>query len=449
MAHEARGWVRLGPMTRLRPLGLVTAAVLAVAALAGGCTGPTTEPAPTALPGPAQSNAPSDGQPVSPSPSGAPSGSGAPSAGAAPGEATARPTPGPTAGPTAQPEPEPTPGEPDLSLVAGWSLEEKVGQIVMVGLPVAGPFQPTFTMLRTKQIGGVFLHGRTQAGRRPVRNLVNAAVDAAAQEREPLFVATDQEGGAVQVLRGAGFSDIPSALDQAELDPADLRARSQVWGQELAAAGVNLNLAPVLDLVPPATASSNAPIGVFGRNYGYTAESVIAHGNAFAQGQRDAGVETAVKHFPGLGRVTGNTDTTAGVTDTVTGRDDPSVGVFDAGIESGTGLVMMSSAIYTRIDPGAPAVFSPKAVGLVRELGFDGVIVSDDLSAAAQVEGVPAGTRAVRAVDAGVDLVLASAEPSVAPAMVNALVRTARDDPAFAAKVDAAAARVVAAKAKL
>jgi len=365
----------------------------------------------------------------------------APSGGASPGE--------PTASPTAEPTPEPTPGAPDLSLVAGWTLQQKVGQIVMVGLPVAGPFQPTFDMVRNQHIGGVFLHGRTTAGRQPVKNLVDAAVAAAAQGREPLFVATDQEGGEVQVLRGPGFSDMPSALDQAKLSAPDLRARSRTWGAQLAAAGVNLNLAPVLDLVPPEAASSNAPIGAFGRNYGYTAESVIAHGNAFAQGQRDAGVQTSIKHFPGLGRVTGNTDTTAGVTDTVTGPDDPSVAVFDAGIEAGSGLVMMSSAIYTKIDPNAPAVFSPKAVGLVRELGFDGVIITDDLSAAVQVESVPAGTRAVRAVSAGVDVVLASAKPSVAPAMVNALIRTARSDPAFAAKVAAAAARVAAAKADL
>jgi beta-N-acetylhexosaminidase len=428
-------------MTRFRPLGLATATIVLVAALTAGCAGPTAEPDPTTLPGPARS----DAQPSTPS-STAPSGSGSPSANASPRVPTASASP---RVPTATPGPEPTPGAPDLSLVDGWTLEEKVGQIVMVGLPVAGPFQPTFDMLRDQKIGGVFLHGRTTAGRQPVKNLVDAAVGAAAQERESLFVATDQEGGAVQVLRGRGFSDIPSALDQAELTAPDLRERSRVWGAELAAAGVNLNLAPVLDLVPGATASSNAPIGVFGRNYGYTAESVIAHGNAFAQGQRDAGVQTSIKHFPGLGRVTGNTDSTAGVTDTVTGADAPSVDVFDAGIDAGSGLVMMSSAIYTRIDPKAPAVFSPAAVGLVRELGFDGVIISDDLSAAAQVASVPAGRRAVRAVDAGVDLVLASARPSAAPAMVGALIRTARDDPAFAAKVDAAAARVVAAKADL
>lgn len=419
-------------MTRFRPRGLA-AAVLTVAVLTTGCSGLTGEPDPTSLPGPAQSDAS-----PSPSPSSAP-----------PGEPTSSPTATVRPTPTARPTPEPTPGEPDLSLVDGWTLEEKVGQIVMVGLPVAGPFQPTLDMIRDDQIGGVFLHGRTKAGRQPVKNLVDAAIDVAALEREPLFVATDQEGGAVQVLRGPGFSDIPSALDQAALAASDLRERSEVWGDELAAVGVNLNLAPVLDLVPQAAASSNAPIGVFGRNYGYTAESVITHGNAFAQGQRDAGVQTSIKHFPGLGRVAGNTDDTAGVTDTVTGPDAASVAVFDAGIEAGSGLVMMSSAIYSRIDPDAPAVFSPTAVGLVRELGFDGVIISDDLSAAVQVANVPPGERAVRAVDAGVDIVLASARPSVAPAMVDALISTARNDPDLAAKVDAAAARVVAAKADL
>ncbi|MEU4388514.1 glycoside hydrolase family 3 N-terminal domain-containing protein [Promicromonospora sp. NPDC023805] len=426
-------------MTLFRPRAVAVAAVLTLAVLTAGCSGLTGDPDPTSLPGPAQSDA---------QPSGAPSGAspGEPTTSATP---TALPTPTKRPTPSARPAPEPTPGEPDLSLVDGWTLEEKVGQILMVGLPVAGPFQPTFDMLRDGQIGGVFLHGRTKAGRQPVKNLVDAAIDAAAREREPLFVATDQEGGAVQVLRGPGFSDIPSALDQATLAATELRKRSEVWGDELAAAGVNLNLAPVLDLVPQAAAESNAPIGFFGRNYGYTAESVITHGNAFAQGQRDAGVQTSIKHFPGLGRVAGNTDDTAGVTDTVTGPDAPSVAVFDAGIEAGSGLVMMSSAIYSRIDPDAPAVFSPTVVGLVRELGFDGVIISDDLSAAVQVASVPAGERAVRAVDAGVDLVLASARPSVAPAMVDALIKAARDDPDFAAKVDAAAARVVAAKAAL
>ncbi|HWV78801.1 MAG TPA: glycoside hydrolase family 3 N-terminal domain-containing protein, partial [Isoptericola sp.] len=80
-------------------------------------------------------------------------------------------------------------------------------------------------------------------------------------------------------------------------------------------------------------------------------------------------------------------------------------------------------------------------------LGFDGVVMTDDVSAAAQVQDRSPGERAVDAVDAGVDLVLASADPSVAPAMADALVAKARKDPAFAEKVDASARRVLAAKA--
>lgn len=414
-------------MTRFRPFGTLAVTVLAFVSLAAGCGGQATEPEPTSLPGPGQSSQSSQ--------------SSSPSNGQSSSEPSDRPSPQ-----TSAPD---TPATPDLSLVEGWTLEQKVGQIVMVGLPVGGPHRPTLEMIDKDQIGGVFLHGRSEAGADPVKSLVGRVRDAAATAKEPLFVATDQEGGEVQVLRGPGFSDLPSALDQAALSTSDLRASSRAWGDELAAVGVNLNLAPVLDLVPQDAAASNAPIGVFGRSYGYTAQTVVSHGNAFAQGQRDAGVQTSIKHFPGLGRVTGNTDTTAGVTDTVTGPDDPSVAVFGAGIEAGSGLVMMSSAVYDLIDPEAPAVFSPRVVGLVRELGFDGVIISDDLSGAVQVESVPVGRRAVRAVDAGVDLVLASARPSVAPTMVKALTRTARDHPEFAAKVDAAAARVVAAKARL
>ncbi|MFD6448368.1 glycoside hydrolase family 3 N-terminal domain-containing protein, partial [Promicromonospora sp. NPDC060204] len=422
-------------MIRFRPAGLLVATVLTVATLASGCSAPAGEPGPTSLPGPAQSSTlPSPTPSTSPSPSTTPVPSTSPSSGGGTPSADASPSAPGTTPPTPPPA-DPSPGAADLSLVSGWSLEQKVGQVVMVGLPVKGPFQPTFDMLRDQKIGGVFLAGRTQAGRQPVKNLVNAAV-AASDSPVPLFVATDQEGGAVQVLRGKGFSTIPSALDQSQLSPSDLRARSRVWGQELALAGVNLNLAPVMDLVPKQTAASNPPIGVFGRNYGYTVRSVVPHANAFAEGQRAAGVGTAIKHFPGLGRVTANTDTTAGVTDTVTGPSSPSVKVFAAGIKDGTTMVMMSSATYARIDPKRPAVFSPTAVGLVRSQGFGGVIISDDLSGAVQVQNVPAGQRAVRAVDAGVDVVLASAKPSVAPAMVDALVQAAKADPAFAAKID-------------
>ncbi|MGQ3505015.1 glycoside hydrolase family 3 N-terminal domain-containing protein, partial [Enterococcus faecalis] len=87
-----------------------------------------------------------------------------------------------------------------------------------------------------------------------------------------LWVSTDQEGGDVQVLSGPGFDGIPSALDQGQQDAATLRANAATWGRQLAEAGVNMNLAPVADVVTsPETAGSNPPIGQLNREYGYDA----------------------------------------------------------------------------------------------------------------------------------------------------------------------------------
>lgn len=375
---------------------------------------------------------------------------------AAPGATPDRPSPATNAGTPPAEVPDPAPdwtARPEPDPLAGWTLEQKVGQLLMVGVDVGAPQAASWDAVRMHHVGNVFLAGRTTAGAGPVGNLVTSFTDLVGPETTrgtPLLVATDQEGGLVQVLRGEGFSEVPRALDQAALPPDRLRSDARAWGAELAAAGVNLNLAPVMDLVPPENQRANAPVGRFSRNFGNTPESVVAAAGAFATGQREAGVETVLKHFPGLGRVTASTDDTAGVTDPATGPDDASVGVFRSGVEAGARFVMMSSAVYPRLGGDAPAVFSPGAVRLLREdVGFDGVVMSDDLSGATQVAAWAPGDRAVLAVSAGVDLVLASADPSVAGPMAQALVARAQADPAFAARVDEAARRVLAAKSGL
>ncbi len=380
-----------------------------------------------------------------------------------PGGATNAPTSAPPSGsgapptPTATPAPSETTEPPDASAdpLAGWSLEQKVGQLLMVGVNVGKVDQASYDAISTHHVGNLFLAGRTQAGAGPVKNLVDSFTALVSDETThgtPLFVSTDQEGGKVQVLRGPGFSDIPSAMDQSTLAPADLQAQATTWGAELAAAGVDLNLAPVMDVVTsPETARSNAPIGYFGRNYGFGVDTVSSHANAFSAGMEANGVDVAIKHFPGLGRVAGNTDDDAGVTDTVTTRDDPSVQAFRSGIDAGAAFVMMSTAIYDQIDPSAPAAFSPVVVdGLLRgDLGFQGVVITDDVSKAEQVQAWSPGDRAVLTVAAGGDMVLASADPGVIPEMATALVQRAQSDPGFAAKVDAAVLRVLAAKERL
>jgi beta-N-acetylhexosaminidase len=365
-----------------------------------------------------------------------------PSSSAAPSTA-----PSASASPTATPTAAPTGG---ADLWGAWTLEQQVGQVFMVGVSVSDPAQVSRDAISKDHVGNLFLQGRTTAGATAVRSLVDsftALVGPSSTRGTPLLVATDQEGGEVQVLRGPGFSTIPSAVSQATLDPGDLKARAATWGSELASVGVNLDLAPVMDLVDGDPAA-NPPVGALDRSYGFTASSVTSHANAFSAGLSSAGVGVSLKHFPGLGRVTANTDDTAGVTDAVTTRDDASVDVFRSGIEGDPVSVMVSTAIYSRIDPDNPAAFSPTVVTemLRGDLDFDGLVVTDDLSGAQQVAAWSPGERAIRALNAGVDVVLVSKEPTVAHAMVAAVRDLARADPDFAATVRTAAERVLRAK---
>ena len=358
----------------------------------------------------------------------------------------------PPATPTRSPTPTPSSSAPDP--LAGWSVEEKVGQLFVVGLDL-GAGKPVSTQAVTQlHVGNVFLHGRSTAGVAAVRaqvDRVTGLVSPTTTHGEPMLVAVDQEGGQVQSLSGPGFSPIPAATVQATVSPDELRSEATTWGRQLAAAGVTWNLAPVMDLVPASSAAKNPPVGALQRNYGTTAAAVTSHAGAFIAGMSSAGIATAIKHFPGLGTVTLNTDATAGVTDTVTGFDSPAIGVFRAGVQAGASTVMMSTAIYARMDPSAPAAFSSTVVqhGVREALGFRGVVVTDDLSGAAQVAAWPPGDRAIDAIAAGCDMVLFSKDPTVVPEAVAAVVAKARSDPAFAARVDESARRVLALKAQL
>ena len=357
--------------------------------------------------------------------------------------------PSPTAAASASPSATATATATDGPL-AGWSLEEKVGQLMMVGVDAQAPKQSSNEAVDTHHVGNIFIAGRTTAGSQATQKVISSftsKVGPGTTHATPMLVATDQEGGEVQVLAGSGFSDIPSALDQSAQPRDQLVASARTWGKELADVGVNMNLAPVADLVDIARPASNEPIGRWGREYGHDAATVSSQAGAFAEGMQASKVIPTYKHFPGLGRVKDNTDTSAGVVDSTTTRSaDTAVSViFGAAIAAGAPVIMVSSATYSLIDPSAPAVFSSTIVTdmLRREMGFSGVVITDDVSAAVQVQDVSAGDRAVRAIRAGCDLVLASADPTVAADMVKALIATARSDPAFAARVDESATRVL------
>jgi beta-N-acetylhexosaminidase len=351
--------------------------------------------------------------------------------------------------PSPSPSPEATARTPeDLvdEVLSDLEPREEAAQLFVIGVPL-DDLAPG-DALADAGVGGIFLAGRSQA---PAEEI--AAVTERWQSRAPgpaLWIAVDQEGGAVQALKGEGFAPLPTAREQGDLPPDQLAALAGDLGAALGAAGINLDLAPVVDVVPPGTEAANAPIGAHGREYGGTPEEVAAAAGTIVDGLADAGVTASLKHFPGLGRVAGNTDDTAVVHDVVTTAADPQVALFATLADSPAApFVMTSSAIYDLIDPSAPAMFSRVVLTdvLRGQLGFDGVVISDDVGAADAVSDVPLGERAVRFLAAGGTLVL-TVRPSDLEPMLDAVLARAEADPAFAELVDAAVRTALLAKAR-
>lgn len=441
-----------GPCSALpRGRAGVVLALLA-ALLAGACGGGPGQHERTGTAGPSTSRAsgaPSGPASGSPSPAaggtsttGTPAGSWDVSGGSATGGAPA-PSPADPADPAA--------GACGRRTLAGLTDAQRVGQVFVAGIPTTsdGAALAAARSAADSSVGNYLLFGGSDSGVAATKRLTGQVSEllSARAAGVPPFVATDQEGGRIQSLAGPGFDRVPAALTQGSWPVGTLRDAWHRYGTQLGAAGISLDFAPVADVVPASLGKANQPIGRYLREYGHTPDAVAAHAAAAVEGLQSAGVSATAKHFPGLGRVIGNTDTTAGVTDRTTTADDPALGPFRAAIDAGARVVMVSSARYLRIDPTVPAVFSPAVTALLRgPLGFRGLIASDDLGAAVQVADVAAGARASRFLAAGGQLVVVVRPVSVLPQMVAAVLGQVRSDPAARARVDAAAGAVLAAK---
>lgn len=325
---------------------------------------------------------------------------------------------------------------------------ELAGQLIFMGLGAnrLGPEEQS--VLTAWHVGAIWF---TELSSAPQAE-VGATSEAAQKLAGPagLLVAANQEGGQIDQFSGPGFAPIPSALAQGQMAVPALRTQAGEWGRQLKAAGINLEVAPVLDVVPPGTDAQNQPIGVLQREFGHDPATVSSHGVAFLEGMHDSGEAVTAKHFPGLGRVAGNTDFSAGVVDSVTTSDDPYLQPFKAAVDSGAELVMISTATYPRIDPDHLAAFSSIVIkDLLRgRLGFTGIVVADDLGAAAAVAAVDPGLRAVDFIAAGGELITVKYASLVAT-MVKALVDRSAADPGFRQLVLAAAAHVLQLKLRL
>ncbi|MET7283532.1 glycoside hydrolase family 3 N-terminal domain-containing protein [Kribbella sp. NPDC005582] len=361
-----------------------------------------------------------------------------------PPKTTAQPTTTPTSTPTETPS---APSCLDAKL-ADLTLRQRAAQLIMTGMSANGMTSAQRSIIQKQKPGGVLLLG-AGGSLAHTRTATAAATTAATVDGIRPLVAADQEGGQVQRLKGSGFTRIPSATVQGTWTSDKLTARATQWANQLKQAGVNTNLTPVADVVPASLKKQNAPIGQLDREFGNTSAEVGPKVQAFVHGMTAGGVITSVKHFPGIGKVKGNTDFSANVFDNVTVRGDDDLQPFADGIEAGSELVMVSTVTYTKIDPKNRAAFSSTVIeGMIRgDLGYGGVVITDDVGAAANVAKVPAGQRATRVIAAGGDIVINGAADLTAT-MVNALVVKAQQDKKFAAQLDQSVRRVLALKQK-
>lgn len=330
------------------------------------------------------------------------------------------------------------------------------GQRIVYAYSGVTPPKSLLALIRNGEAAGVILFGPNFASRARARGAIEEMQRAAARSplHLPVLVMTDQEGGLVRRLPGA--PQLSERQTGKSANPElDSREAGRGGGRNLASVGVNVNLAPVLDVYR----HSDNFIDEFERSYGTNAAMVSRLGAGFVREQQATGVAATAKHFPGLGAATRsqNTDTTPVTLDQPLSQlravdELPFKGAIDGGVR----LVMVSWATYPALDRTFPAGLSAAVIQreLRDRLGFQGVTISDGLAAGALA---PFGTipdRGLEAATAGDDLILCSATspaastPNEGISVARALTRAMSARELTRASMEQAVSRVLALRAQ-
>ncbi|WFE29672.1 glycoside hydrolase family 3 N-terminal domain-containing protein [Solwaraspora sp. WMMD791] len=315
----------------------------------------------------------------------------------------------------------------------------RLGGLILVGFSADDPTgsnQPTTNVDDTAQVRQLTTGLQQAAGRLPAAALPDGGGEL------PLLIGTDQEFGIVTRIT-QGVTILPSAMAAGAAGRPELtEAAWRAAGTELAALGVNVDFAPVADVL----GVDSTVIG--SRSYSADPAVAAAQVGAAVRGLQAAGVAATLKHFPGHGHTAVDSHGDLPVLD----QDRDALGAADlppfvAGIDAGAGLVMSGHLDVTAVDPGVAATFSRKVLtDLLRgELGFDGVAVTDGMNMApAQV--LPPGEAAVAAINAGNDLILM---PPNVSAAYDGLLAALRDGSLPRERLQQAVTRVLTLKQRL
>jgi beta-N-acetylhexosaminidase len=297
-----------------------------------------------------------------------------------------------------------------VGLLNGMTVEEQVGQLFMVGFQGIIPSPEIREMIERYHVGGVILFSRNVEDTQQVLELTYdlQEIARAAGHRYPLLIAIDQENGAVQRL-GKGATQFPGNMALGAIGEEQIVYNiALATGRELRALGLNVNLAPVVDIN---NNPANPVIGV--RSFGENPYKVARLAGAAVRGYQEAGISATLKHFPGHGDTAVDSHLSLPVLPFSLERlERVELVPFQSGIQGGVDCVMSAHIAFPVLNGGEniPATLSPTVIrGLLREkLGFGGVVISDclEMQAIANTVGVARGS--VLALQAGIDIVLIS-----------------------------------------
>lgn len=316
-------------------------------------------------------------------------------------------------------------------------LRERAAEVLVLGMPsVTQASDPMVDELLQLGVGGILLTGQNVVSRTQVSDLVHSMK---ARSRHPLLVSTDEETGRVSSFQDLFGTSLSARRLARQSTPAAVRSDARTVASSLSAMGIDLNLAPVVDL-------DDGPYsGIIGdRSFSIDPAVTSQFARAFAEGMADGKVLSAAKHFPGHGPATGD-DHTGRVTSKVTMEELQGADLkpFADMIKAGVPVVMMANVDYAAIDSNIPASLSPRAYQLLRQMGFKGVAMTDSVAMGAVNQRWDVAEAAVAAIKAGADGVLMT-DGSMARYQVAALVQAVQKHELDESRLNEAAARMIA-----
>jgi beta-N-acetylhexosaminidase len=350
---------------------------------------------------------------------------------------------------TATPSPSATPS-PEIdevsSIVAKMTLEEKVGQMIMIGVDGTTLDQTAVQLIKGRHVGGVIVYKNNLGTTAGSVKLINAMKVANAGNAMPLLFGVDQEGGKVSRMP-ADFDTTPDNATVGKSNNADVaKSYGGVLADEISVLGLNLNFAPVLDV----NSNPNNPV-IGNRSYGATADLVTKMGVAEMKGIQEKGVIPTVKHFPGHGDTSVDSHLALPVVRKTTAQLEKMEWLpFRAAIENGADVVMVAHILFPLIDAKAPASFSKVIIGdqLRGTLGFKGVVITDDLTMGAIAKNYGIGNASIQSVLAGSDILLIAHDYDKMKAVYDQLLKSVKEGKISESRIDESVRRILALKLK-